>query len=156
MMTKLNLNCGQDVRNGYLNIDKYQSDLPSDKYQSGNIDSLDWICDDTSVDEIIAINVLETIPFNQIEEVIKNWARKLSPGGTIKLSIIDLYIIAKLFVEAKISTQDFIGHLWGNNNQTKFSAINSSDLCVLLDRVGLNVTVKRYDGISFYLEATKT
>lgn len=153
---KLNLNCGEDVRSGYLNIDLSVRDLSPDLYVSGDVIELDWVCDDNTADEIIAINVLETVSFNLIENMLKNWAKKLSPNGVLKLSIIDLYIVCKLFVEVKITLEDLIGHLWGQNGQVKMSAINRGKLCELIEqKIGLKITLQRYDGIAFYLEAMK-
>ncbi len=152
---KLNLNCGEDVRSGYLNIDLSARDLSSDLYRAGDVIELDWVCDDNSADEIIATNVLETFSFNLIENMLKNWAKKLSPKGVLKISVVDLYVISRLFTEVKITIEDFIGHLWGSATP-KMSGISRNKLCSMIEqKVGLKITIKRYDGISFYLEAVK-
>lgn len=89
---KLNLGCGKDIREGYLNIDMYASD------------GVDIICDvsnlplkDNSADEIIASDILEHFSWRKVRNVIREWRRVLTHYGRIWIrtprleGIIELY-----------------------------------------------------------------
>jgi predicted SAM-dependent methyltransferase len=91
---RLNLGCGSDIRQGYLNIDihnffkpdlvadiRYLDALPADYYE-----------------EIVAQDCLEHLPRCDTEPVLKVWSRLLKPGGILKIrttSLVDLVELLK-------------------------------------------------------------
>ena len=81
MVLKLNLGCGEDIREGYINIDKYikvckQVDL-------NNIPYL-WI-KDNSIDEILALNILEHL--NNPYDILMEWYRICKHGSKIIITV---------------------------------------------------------------------
>lgn len=54
---------------------------------------------DGIVDEIRASHVLEHFPHGQVPEVIKHWASKLRPGGTLKIAVPNFEYIAKAYID---------------------------------------------------------
>ena len=74
---KLNLGCGNDVRPGYVNIDRMpQGQAPPDIYRQGDISSLDWLTEDGTVDEMVALDCLEYLPTKVLKQTLINWAKK--------------------------------------------------------------------------------
>ena len=89
---KLNLGCGFDNREGYLNIDLngfHKPDLIADICNLGMLSS-------DFYDEIIAQDVLEHIPRTKTKSVLAEWNRLLKIGGTLKLRVPNLLALLSL------------------------------------------------------------
>lgn len=71
---KLNLGCGTDKRDGFVNSDRSDQDLNSFPYR--------W--EDCSADEIVMSHVLEHLLFP--ERVMEECWRILKPGGKLKVT----------------------------------------------------------------------
>ena len=76
---KLNLGCGNDIRAGYINADRYNN--------TGNVD---LSCDLNSIpfkdgylDEIYTSHVFEHIPINEMYSTVDEWKRVLKPDGEL-------------------------------------------------------------------------
>jgi len=156
---RLNLGCGSDIRaQGYLNIDvKPNSDYPAETYRQGDARSLDWICDDGTVEEILAMHILACLPVGAVQQAIQNWTSKLQSNGVLKISVFDIYATAEMLVNNLMSTHDFIISTFGKQEQGDcyLSAMDAQTLCRLLEECGLTIELKRYDGLAFYVEARK-
>ncbi len=92
---RLNLGCGWDLREGYLNIDLHEfhnpdlvadvtelSMLPAERYR-----------------EILAQDVLEHLPRTATLPTLVGWNRLLAPGGRLVLRIPSLLDLARLFAD---------------------------------------------------------
>ena len=77
-MVKLNLGCGDDIRDGYINIDKY---VKADKQLELN--KIPYPFKNNSVDEILALNILEHL--NNPYDILMEWHRICKPGATISI-----------------------------------------------------------------------
>jgi predicted SAM-dependent methyltransferase len=104
---KLNLGCGWDIRDGYLNVDLHDFHKP------------DLVADVTRLDmlpsgaytEIIAQDVLEHLPRQSTVEVLREWSRLLRVGGKLHVrvpSVIDLAELMKLPANQTISQQELL------------------------------------------------
>lgn len=131
---KLNLGCRDDVREGYVNIDRY--------YEAPHVINLD-VCAldylDNSVEEILAHSILEHLHRDDARRAIKEWARVLQPGGTLSLIVPDLRSMAKWFAEEKF--ERVVGQLYGTNEAGQWhrSAWWHEELETQLNRAGLRV-----------------
>jgi len=155
---KLNLGCGNDIRNGYINIDRLLSNqTPPDVYQQGDITSLDWLTENNMVEEIIALDCLEYLPINAIKQALANWAQKLTVNGILKIKVPDCHLIAKAFSQGQLSLPEYLQIMFGtqNNNDNRLSAIDTTTLLSILQEVGLTISLKRYEGVAIYVEAVK-
>lgn len=83
---KLNLGCGNDIKKGYINIDKHN-----------NLSEADLCCDisqlpyeEGTVDEILLFHILEHFPFRKVPIVLKEWRRVLKLEGIIKIKVPNL------------------------------------------------------------------
>ena len=83
---RLNLGCGNDIKKGYVNIDKYNN--------TGLVDSQDDLGDlsypDGRVDEIYTSHVFEHIGINDMYGVMEEWRRVLRPNGELIIRIPNL------------------------------------------------------------------
>lgn len=92
-LKRLNLGCGDDIKEGYINIDLYN-------------DKAELQCDiaklpfgDNKVDEVLVSHVLEHYHFHDGEAALKEWYRVLKPGGKIKIEVPDFYHLCKEFTK---------------------------------------------------------
>jgi len=89
-MMKLNLGCGGDRKEGYVNIDIRESVEP-DVVLDLEKESLPY--GDNSVDEVIAYDFLEHISFRRVNFVLKEIHRVLKPNGILELRCPDIFRI---------------------------------------------------------------
>ncbi len=116
---RLHLGCGNDIRAGYINIDKY------DEAAQVKADACDLPYEDNSVDEIVSFQMIEHLPYWQTSVITSGMAlfhepiffqecyRVLKPGGTMITECPDLEWIANRIVES--GDIDYIStiNLWG-------------------------------------------
>jgi predicted SAM-dependent methyltransferase len=88
---KLNIGCGKDIREGYINIDIRS--IPG--AVKGDVSRLDF--ENNSVDEIVALDIIEHFKMSDVENVLNEWIRVLKPGGKIRIRTPDVKRICKLY-----------------------------------------------------------
>jgi predicted SAM-dependent methyltransferase len=77
-MIKLNLGCGTDIREGWINIDSYER-----SNGTVNMDITKLTYENNYADEICARDVLEHVTHRKTMDVLREWYRVLKPGGKI-------------------------------------------------------------------------
>lgn len=104
---RLNLGCGGKKLLGYINIDRENNYSENKPDVVADIRKLPY--EDNSVDEVLAIHVIEHFYLWEVEDVLKEWRRVLKPGGAL---IVELPCLEKimywLLTEPKIHMT-----LWG-------------------------------------------
>jgi predicted SAM-dependent methyltransferase len=117
--TKLNLGCGWDIREGYLNVDLHDFHKPD---LVADVTKLDFL-PSGAYSEIIAQDVLEHLPRQSTVDVLRGWSRLLCVGGKLHLrvpSIIDLAKLMKLPENQTIERQElFVQCLFGTQAYTE-------------------------------------
>jgi predicted SAM-dependent methyltransferase len=100
---KFNLGCGDDYKQGYVNVDCF------------NIKNVDETWDikkipypDNSADEILASHVIEHFDANTGISVLKEWYRALKPNGILKIETPDLLGTCQDFVAASENRRIFL------------------------------------------------
>jgi len=96
---KLNIGCGEDIKQGYINIDirkLYGVDLVIDLEK----EKLPY--EDNSVDEILAKDIIEHFSFIKVEEILKEWHRVLKPKGLLVIHTPDFEQIASKYYKGEI------------------------------------------------------
>lgn len=100
---KLNLGCGSDYREGYVNVDlntSHRVDLVSD------VTCLEAVADGSCV-EVLAQDVLEHIPRARGATALKEWNRVLESGGILRLRVPSLiHLLGLLQDENRQSVQE--------------------------------------------------
>ncbi|MEI7811860.1 MAG: glycosyltransferase [Ignavibacteria bacterium] len=92
----LNLGCGNDVRERFLNIDLFSEDT---RVIAMDIRKLEF--SDNSVDFILASDVLEHFSFREVDIVLQEWARVLKPNAEIIIRSPSLKLQAKAYLNGK-------------------------------------------------------
>ncbi len=155
---KLNLGCGADIRHGYINVDKLpQNQLPGDTYRQGDISSLDWLTEDNTVDEIVAIDCLEYLTMKTVPQAVTNWVKKLKVGGVLKILVPDCHSIARSFAQGQFNLAEYSQMILGTqeHGDNRLSVIDTPTLLKILENAGMTISTKRYEGVAIYVEAVK-
>ena len=84
MPVRLNIGCGDDIRPGYLNIDRFAQGAGI------RMDASRLAFADRSVDEIFSSHMLEHLSKYEVPELLGEWNRVLKPGGKVEIIVPDL------------------------------------------------------------------
>ncbi len=143
---KLNLGCGLDKREGYVNIDireEVNPDLVHDLEKPLPFP-------DNSAEEIIAKDVLEHLSFHKVEDALRDWFRVLKPGGRIYIQCPDLEAIAKkIILSGKYSWKEISYWVYGAQDypeNTHKAGFTIRTLKELLEKIGFVVEKIENDG----------
>ena len=156
---RLNLGCGYDIREGYLNVDVNDFHGP------------DLVADITDLRmlpaggyrEIVAQDVLEHLPRTATVDVLREWNRLLAAGGELHLrvpSVLDLALLLKASENQSIEMQEkLIQCLFGTqayNEDTHLTTFTEPLLRHYLDEAGFAVVNwGRRDNWLFEVDAEK-
>lgn len=103
---KINLGCGDNLIEGYMNIDKY------DPRADIEMDMADLKLPSDSADEIVIYQALEHTPWHQLNDILTNCYRTLKPGGKLIIEVPDLEVICRRILEEGL-TQNSHDNIYG-------------------------------------------
>lgn len=83
---KLNLGCGDDLREGYTNVD-FRKTHPD--VMQVDLSVFPWPFEDESVDEVMMLDFLEHFPYRQTEQILLECFRILQWKGTLIIQVPD-------------------------------------------------------------------
>ncbi len=109
---KLNLGCGNDKKDGFVNVD-IQADLNPDEVM--DVRYLDGI-DDNSIELINADHVIEHFPHWQTRTILKLWFNKLKPGGQLEMTCPDMGGIAQDIIDKKKTIDELMWDIYGKQD----------------------------------------
>tara|TARA_Y100000592_G_scaffold99301_1_gene174872 strand:- start:739 stop:1278 length:540 start_codon:yes stop_codon:yes gene_type:complete len=143
-MIKINLGCG------WRNFGKDWIHIDGGNYP--HLDSKDIInlpYKDNSIDLIYASHVIEYFDREEIPNILNKWKSKLKPGGTLRLAVPNFHTMAKLYIEDKISLNNFLGPLYGKmkmDNSIIYhkTTYDYKELKDILDKCGF-ININYYD-----------
>lgn len=134
----LNLGCGRDVRDDYVNIDLF-----SDDPRVVGMDIRTLNLPDGCADGIIASDILEHFSHREVDAVLKEWARVLKPGGELVVRCPSLRLQAKAYLngvwDADVASYMIFG---GQTNPGDYHCIGFDEQSMRkhLAQVGLQVS----------------
>jgi hypothetical protein len=140
---KLNLESGNDLRNGYVNVNLGIVDLKSvpqnTRFVVGNFRNLDPIVKDGQAEEIVF-----NPPFNRIGpaeamKVLTHWKNKLGVGGVLKLVFCDIRRLGQILHSGEIPLQEAHSLIFGSPNAPHQSLIDAQIMKNIGESLGLSV-----------------
>lgn len=142
-MIKLNLGCGRDIKDGFVNIDINSKDP---RVVLGDVSRLNY--ESGSVDEIYALDILEHFELKRVESVLAEWCRVLKPRGVLFIRTPDLDVIFSRFYtkaqSGEISYQRLSSIIHGGQKtdfDIHYVTFNFSWLKQLLAELGMEETI---------------
>lgn len=113
-MIKLNLGCGNDYMEGWVNIDQYAPHKVDERY-----DIIKLPYENNTVDEIKAFHVIEHFPWSKGNEALREWYRVLKPGGRIWLETPDFLESCRMYAMGDDKTRyALLGHFFSEGGDT--------------------------------------
>lgn len=137
-MLKLNLGCGEDIREGYENIDI--RDIPG--CIKADVRNLPY----NNVDEILASDIYEHISHRESLDLLKHWYDILKPGGflVLRAPCLDTIVEYLLNTEDILQIEEGIRMIFGGQEYKENSHFTICQSALMLDylkRVGfVNIT----------------
>jgi len=96
--THLNVGCGKNIFDGFLNIDKYYKDSRVLNYDMYNLPYYQ-----NTITTIYSSHSLEHLPIRQAKKCLTNWYTILEKGGMLYLAIPDLEEIMLILTDPTVS-----------------------------------------------------
>ena len=156
---KLNLGCGEDYREGYVNVDVRALPLLDIKWR---VDDLGEYVRDQSAEEILALDVLEHFPVGEVSEALDEWVRMLAPGGVLQIKVPDLDILAKTlhdYHDNPVEVRCMVDRLYGGQDYPQNfhqSGFNLALLKQLLEKErGLKIVKVHRENCNIHVHARK-
>lgn len=142
---KLNLliNNAADVRSGYLNLDPFAPDDAVDRKRC-QLDKLgEWV-DANECEELVAHDVLDAFPSVAVDAVLDHWLSRLSHGGKIVVSVVDLKEVARAFLAGSLKLEEANRLIHGGAHMRK-SSLTVGILSDVMEGKGLKVLIRRVE-----------
>jgi len=156
-MVKLNLGCGGDKREGYVNID-VREDVEPDLKLDLETEGLPF--SNNTVEEILMIDFLEHISFHRVLKLLKECHRVLIHGGKIEVRVPDLFRIFMHYLDGKIDSWDKMSYYicGGQDYEENFhkAVFWRSELERLLIECGFKIVESYYDNSNVIVKAEKS
>ena len=149
---KINLKLGGEDKNGYLNIDGLKG---------MELRNLDEYVDDAECLEILAENILDYIPREDIEFALNNWAGKIRHQGILVIGGTEVKEVSKLFANGALSIEQWNVSVHGSQSEgsqwdVKLNQFTLEKACGELESRDLVVTKKRVNGLEFIVEGERS
>lgn len=158
-LKKLNLGCGLDKREGYINVDINKFHAPD---VVADVLNLGFLKKGTFT-EIIANDILEHLPRESTKRALLHWAQLLSINGILRLRVPSLLAIANELKQPRNQSLEkqelLLQNLFGTQAYTgdfHFTSFTEMILCEYLRQTGFALTqLELYDGWMFDVVAKK-
>jgi hypothetical protein len=140
---KLNLGCGADFREGWLNVDCRPLYPPGNEFLCCDVQALDGHVPDGRVSRIVVKDILECLPWREVDAVLVMLGRKLRPGGTLTIRVPDGRAIAREFLHNTLNHRRSQMLLYGDQGiaeATRRNLWTAAELRRRLQMIGLELT----------------
>lgn len=107
----LNLGCGQHTSGEFINVDAVPHELT---HYLSDITDLSMF-PSNAVDLIYASHVIEHLPRNTLNTVLKEWLRVLKPGGVLRFGVPNFDALIEVYLYSNRSVESVVGQLLGLN-----------------------------------------
>jgi hypothetical protein len=115
MKVNLLLDDPANVRTEYLNIDPF-AQMHTEILVRDDLKKLARVCD-AECEELLALNIIDYFPPQEINEVITNWIRKLRHHGLITISFTELYLLVKDIKDRGLNLEEANLAIHGNQQK---------------------------------------
>ena len=114
--------------------------------------------DDNELEELLVLEVIEYLPRNLFENVMKHWVSKLAHKGRFTFDFVDIYTVSRLFFLQLISINDYNILTHGQANRgwdNKQVNLTTPQVCQAMENLGLKVISKKIDGVKATIVAER-
>jgi predicted SAM-dependent methyltransferase len=142
---KLNLGAGKNRLKGFVNVDLQEF---GKGYLKADVRNLPL--ETNSVDYILARQILEHIPFREIESTLKEWLRVLKKGGKMVVTCPDFNQLAEQWLSNEFTPENYeemAQGIYGNQSheyEHHLSPITPQFLRYTMNRLGKDAEINVY------------
>lgn len=145
------------TRSGFLNIDPLAEPGDTDRVL-GSVSNLDEFVDDAEIDELVAIDVIDYLPANELDNVLDNWIRKIRHGGSVTVGGVDIREVAKAlaFQQIDITTANLL--LYGSQQspcEYRKATLTLQKLIDVFKSRGFKIIQKRLNNYYYHVKAER-
>lgn len=140
-MDKLNLGCGGDVREGFVNVDVRREPGVEAVCDAAHLPFSDGV-----FGEVVASDLLEHFSWRRTGEVLQEWRRVLRSGGELVVKVPNMHTLIQMYGKGRIPFQEFIRIAYGNQDyaeNTHRAGFNPELIRYLLEENGFEVVEVR-------------
>jgi len=139
---KLNLGYGSDLRPRWLNVDCRRLHPEGPEFVCCDLLALDGRVEDGTADRIVARDVLDGIPWREVDALLTMLGRKLRRGGVLTIRVIDGEQVARAFAAGALGHHEAQRLLYGDQGypeDTRRSLWSAAEVSRRLEMIGLKV-----------------
>jgi len=152
---KINLECGQDIRQGFVNVNSVPVENPHNyDFRVGDPRNLDEIVEDGKAEQIVANELLTRFHPSEVVSVVQRWIQKLQKGGKLIVTFVDFRLVAQEIYLNNLSIENIHVLIYGQNNE-KQSICDVDTAKILVEKLGMNVEHVSIKDTVVYVEAVK-
>lgn len=107
---------------------------------------------DGSCEEIVARNILDTVPFSSLQATLSLYMSKIKRKGKLTLGGRDIDAIVKSYKNQLLSVQDFNNLIFGQDNLSISSIVDISNI---LESNGFKILSKKRDNYCWSITAER-
>ena len=159
-MNKVNLIYGVgDIMHTHVNINPFADKADGTNLIRADVSNLDKHVDDSELQELRALDVINYVEIDKVESTINNWCQKIRLGGKIIMGGVDLMEVCKSFSEYKTDLTEVNVLLHGQQDKpylirkSSFTAIGLCDY--LQSRFNFTIIKKRVNSYQMTIEARR-
>ena len=149
---KINLECGNDIRNGYLNINSIEvNGATTCRFDSFN----ELVTED--LEEIVSNYTVHKCDPDKVFPTIQYWTNLLKPEGLLHISFIDIRRVGFLsyMPSCRIELLQTHQFIYGPNNDYK-SIMDLNTMKTILNACNLKINIIDWDqAVTCYVECQK-
>lgn len=150
---KVRIGYKQTTIKGFIHIDPKPIEENVPVYNGMLEDlNLDGIVDNNECTEIIAGELINFVPVEKVFTVLTHVCMKLRHGGRITIGGIDCRMIALGVFNGGLDPKEFNNILYAEGHK---SALPMNDMAALLSKIGLVVTSREMNGVSYLISAER-
>lgn len=130
MDLKLNIGCGRDIKESYLNVDIRKVDISNEAddgrdmsriFMRLDLEKIPYPFESESIDEILANDIIEHFSYRYIEYIVREWHRILKNGGILRIKTPDFENIIDILKIDGVSFMGGTASLLGDEKKTWMS-----------------------------------
>ena len=140
---------------GFTNI---HPDREDESTLKGSITNLDWVAEDAEVTQLMAVDVIDFLQPQEIEDSILHWCGKLRHGGKIFIGGLDLTEAARLVHLRRINLDDANKLIFGTHSSPsdhRKSAMTMRTVEEILVQNGLKIQQSHFVKAQYCVEAMR-
>jgi hypothetical protein len=133
-----------NLRSGYINVDPFAA--VDDPYKvAGDVMNLDHLVEAGEATDLVALDIIDYAPLGAADMVLKHWQSKLGHGGTLTVSCVDLFEVARALWHRQLSLEDANSIVHGKQSKQwefKKGSYSLKTLASTMEENGLHVLKK--------------